>query len=88
MPSIKEVLTKLSKESYLKDRGASYRYTQSYKLQLTILQNLANILANLDMSDADIQSTIDCVFPYMDNKQPIPLQVLCYNPSPVLIELS
>lgn len=76
LPLITGIMTKLSKESYLKDKGSSYRYTQSYKLQLAVLQNLANVLTYLDMNDKDIESTIDCVFLYLGNKQPLPLQVM------------
>lgn len=78
LPVLTGIMGKLSKESYLKDKGSSYRYTQSYKLQLTVLQNLANVLTYLDMSDTYIESTIDCVFPYLDSKQPLPLQVILY----------
>lgn len=65
----------LLKESYLKDKGSSYRYTQAYKLQLTVLQQLAPLIINLDIADNQIELTMNMVYLYLSNKQPLPLQV-------------
>lgn len=71
-------LKNLSKESYLKDRGSAYRYTQSYKLQLNLLQNLATLITDLEMNNEDVETAMESSVPYLSNKQPIPLQVRNY----------
>lgn len=65
----------LSKESYLKDKGSSYRYTQAYKLQLNVLQQLAPLIIHLDLADNQIELAMDTIQLYLNNKQPVPLQV-------------
>ncbi|XP_025829077.1 TELO2-interacting protein 1 homolog [Agrilus planipennis] len=75
-PNILTLLDKLSKESYLKDKGSPYRYTQAYKLQLTLLENLARIVVDLEMIDKDTEKIIFSVLPYLSDKQPLPLQEL------------
>lgn len=76
LPAILEALSKLAKESYLKDKGAVYRCSQSYKLQETILNNLGRILNYLDSLEADFVKSALIVANYLSNKQPQPLQVL------------
>ncbi|KAJ8974648.1 hypothetical protein NQ317_019884 [Molorchus minor] len=92
LPSILEVLNKLSKESYLKDKGSAYRYCQAYKLQLKILENLARILTDLDVQEEKVNETMDCIYKYLSDKQPIPLQaasieffkiLAVYDPKPI-----
>lgn len=76
LPSILLVLGKLSAESYLKDKGSAYRYSQTFKLQLVILENLGKVLIHLDIGHEKLNEVMDTVFKYMSNKQPVPLQVL------------
>lgn len=61
--------------SLLKDKGAAYRHTQSFKLQLVILKQLSRIISDIDMADSHINTTFEAVLPYLSNKQPLPLQV-------------
>lgn len=70
------MLTNLSKESYLKDKGAAYRYTQAFKLQVELLENLATFSIHLDMNDKEIELIMEAVFLYLSDKQPLPLQVI------------
>ncbi|KAJ8942241.1 hypothetical protein NQ318_003088 [Aromia moschata] len=96
MPSILQVLNMLSQESYLKDKGSAYRYSQGYKLQLTILENLATVLINLDIQEEKLCETMDSLFKYLCNKQPVPLQLssieffkslMAYDPKSVEMKL-
>ncbi|KAF5286602.1 hypothetical protein FQR65_LT12511 [Abscondita terminalis] len=91
LPSLITILEDLATHSYLKDHGASYRYTQAYKLQLNMLQQLSRVVINLDMNDTDIETVLNVVVYYLSNKQPIPLQnaakgfyvdLLKYDPIP------
>lgn len=75
LPSILTVLNSFSKESYLKDKGSAYRYSQKYKLQLIILDKLAMVVIDLDLLDDDLRKTMDSVFKYLSDKQPVTLQV-------------
>lgn len=75
MPQIKKILIDLSKLSYLKDAGAAYRYTQAYKLQITIVQQLGRVVTDLDLADCYINEAMEAVIPYLNDKQPLPLQV-------------
>lgn len=45
-------------------------------MQLVVLQNLACVLTDLDMTDAQIEVVMDAATPYLSAKQPVPLQVL------------
>ncbi|XP_008201481.1 TELO2-interacting protein 1 homolog [Tribolium castaneum] len=92
LPNILTILDKLSVESYLKDKGSAYRYSQNYKLQVVILENLARVVTDLDMSQQDTEKAIDVVVKYVSDKQPIPLQnfalaffktVITYDPKSV-----
>ncbi|KAF2903943.1 hypothetical protein ILUMI_02227 [Ignelater luminosus] len=74
LPQIKKILIDLSKLSYLKDAGAAYRYTQAYKLQITIVQQLGRVITDLDLADCYINEAMEAVILYLDDKQPLPLQ--------------
>ncbi|CAG9859979.1 unnamed protein product [Phyllotreta striolata] len=74
LPHILEFLEGSSKSSYLKDKGSAYRYSQIYKLQIKILENLAMVVINLDVDDTTFSKVSSCVYLYLSNKQPIPLQ--------------
>ncbi|ENN79804.1 hypothetical protein YQE_03755, partial [Dendroctonus ponderosae] len=60
--------------TYLKDKGAAYRYSQDYKLQREILCSIVPILYNVDADGADISGTMHCIRVYLSNKQPQELQ--------------
>lgn len=75
LPSILDNLAKLSKQSYLKDRGSAYRYTQTYKLQTTLLEHFARIIIDLELSDEHIQNCMKVVMVYLSDKQPLLLRV-------------
>lgn len=79
LPDIVTLLSKLSKESYLKDKGSAYRYTQSYKLQLMVISNLAAVVSDLEMGDGHVIQCVEAVAPYLSNRQPVPLQVSKYS---------
>ncbi|KAJ8959272.1 hypothetical protein NQ314_006300 [Rhamnusium bicolor] len=72
-----KLLNKLSQESYLKDKGSAYRYSQAYKLQLMILENFGRILVDLDVLEEKLNEAMDSGFNYISDKQPIPLQAAC-----------
>ncbi|KAG5887572.1 hypothetical protein JTB14_009980 [Gonioctena quinquepunctata] len=93
LPNIIEILNKLSADSYLKDRGSAYRYSQAFKLQLILLENLGKVLINLDTDELMMNKMFDCIIKYLSDRQPAPLQVAAkkffkvyaeYDPSPVL----
>ncbi|XP_044761108.1 TELO2-interacting protein 1 homolog isoform X2 [Coccinella septempunctata] len=74
LPSVLSILSTFSKKSYMKDKGSSYRYSLDYKLQFTILENIVYLVTDIELSDKDIEATMDTVFLYLSDKQPIPLQ--------------
>lgn len=74
LPDILIVLEKLSRDSYLKDKGSIYRYSQSYKLQVTILERFGKILIYLDVSEENMIKALNCVRIYLSDRQPAPLQ--------------
>ncbi|RZB40886.1 TELO2-interacting protein 1 -like, partial [Asbolus verrucosus] len=76
LPEILTVLDKLAQESYLKDKGSAYRYSQNYKLQQTILAKLPYVVTDLDMLQGDLDKIMAVVFKYLSDKQPVPLQVI------------
>lgn len=69
-------MLKLANESYLKDKGSAYRYSQSFKLQLTVLTHMAIIVADLDIQNENINKILKMVYRYLSDKQPVPLQVM------------
>lgn len=72
---MKVILEKASHCSYLKDKGAAYRYSQDYKLQREILTSIGPVLYNVDADSADISSTIHSIRVYLSDRQPQELQV-------------
>lgn len=64
-----------SRESYLKDKGAAYRYSQGYKLQLAILNSLGRLMAYLCVQDDWLTKVSEAIFNYLSDKQPVALQV-------------
>lgn len=76
IPKLLKYLEIAADESYLKDRGAAYRYTQKYKFQLTLLENFGELFKLLDITeDANIRLAVESGIPYLSNKQPKPMQV-------------
>lgn len=75
LSSLLAILDRLASESYLRDKGSAYRYTQKYKLQVTILEKLVLIVIRLDMKDEDCFKCMEIVFKYLSEKQPKLLQV-------------
>lgn len=69
----------LLKQSYLKDKGSAYRYSQAYKLQIRILDNLAMVVVNLDIDDTNMNKVFNCICLYLSDKQPVPLQVYFFK---------
>lgn len=59
----------------MKDKGAVYRYTQSYKLQEMVSKNIGDVLCYLDSQEEDFMKSSEAVVSYLSNKQPQPLQV-------------
>ncbi|KAH1028166.1 TELO2-interacting protein 1 homolog [Dendroctonus ponderosae] len=74
LPKLKIILGMASHCSYLKDKGAAYRYSQDYKLQREILRSIGPILYNVDADGADISGTMHCIRVYLSDKQPQELQ--------------
>lgn len=80
---VKEVLPKMysflwnsSSESYLQDVGSAYRDSQSYKLQLSMLEALSTLIVDLNLADTNLDDAMDSVRAYLSNKQPKALQEL------------
>lgn len=75
LPQVKSILKKSAEESYLKDRGASYRYTQQFKMQQNVLREIGRVCVDLDVIEDEMCSIVDTIFPYLSSCQPLPLQV-------------
>lgn len=78
LPSINQLLIEQSKESYLKDRGSAYRYTQAYKMQMSILTGSARLAYDLEL-DEKIDIILPGIEEYLCSKQPVPLQEAAMN---------
>ncbi|XP_017773157.1 PREDICTED: TELO2-interacting protein 1 homolog [Nicrophorus vespilloides] len=74
LPILGKVLKKQSKESYLKDAGSAYRYTQAFKMQEALLSQLAILINDLDMGETSIELILIGVEPYISKRQPKSLQ--------------
>nr|CAI5820378.1 unnamed protein product [Callosobruchus analis] len=74
LPYIVQLMKKQSTESYMKDRGSAYRYSQAYKLQLCVLQGIGRVTVDLDITEDKIGEVLDMLVLYLSNKQPVPLQ--------------
>ncbi|XP_044737858.1 TELO2-interacting protein 1 homolog [Chrysoperla carnea] len=71
-------LKDLAPDSLLKDSKSAYRYTQQYKLQLTLLKYIPEIVKNLKITDVVLLNEIfSSGIPYLSNRQPKPLQENC-----------
>ncbi|XP_077289147.1 telo2 interacting protein 1 isoform X2 [Arctopsyche grandis] len=77
LPSLCDFLTKTSKDSLLKDIGSSYRFTQSYKLQVLLLEKLATLCISLNVHEKTLYEVMYATQVYLSVKQPKPLQELC-----------
>lgn len=86
LPNILELMETLLKQSYLKDKGSAYRYSQAYKLQIRILDNLAMVVVNLDIDDTNMNKVFNCICLYLSDKQPVPLQDAATRSLKVLAE--
>lgn len=86
LPNIVEILKNLSKESFLKDKGSAYRYSQNYKLQIILLENLIFLICNVDFQDKDIEKIMNVVFLYLNKNQPKPLQNLAVKFFQMIVE--
>lgn len=75
LPNIIDVLRTFSTESYLKDKGSAYRYSQGYKLQLVMLNNLGMLMAYLCVQEDWLTKFSEAAFNYLSDKQPVTLQV-------------
>ena len=75
LPAISSFLKKSAKESYKKDSGCSYKYTQIFKLQKEILCQLGNFVKNLKLLEKETWDILNIVEPYLDCLQNLELQV-------------
>ncbi|KAL1465710.1 hypothetical protein WDU94_005256 [Cyamophila willieti] len=79
--TIKEVIPSLSKflkdsaaDSKLKDAGSAYRLTYQYRLQLTLLTHLHQLVLALGLREKDTHHLLSTVSVYLSSHQPSPLQ--------------
>ncbi|VEN48434.1 unnamed protein product [Callosobruchus maculatus] len=74
LPHIVQLMKDQSTESFMKDRGSSYRYTQAYKLQLCVMSGIGRLMVDLDVTEEKIKEVVGMLILYLSNKQPVPLQ--------------
>lgn len=75
LPALSSFLKKSSKESYKKDSGSTYDYTQMFKLQKEILSQLGGFVKDVKLLERETWNILDIVEPYLDCLQHLKLQV-------------
>lgn len=77
LPAISEFLNKASKESYKKDSGNAYKFTQTYKLQKELLSQLGCIAGYLKLREQELWNLLEIAEPYLSAYQHPVLQECC-----------
>lgn len=77
LPPLFEFLRRSAHDSSLQDSASAYRFTQAYKLQLSLLQGLGSLAAALSMSGRPLRDLVAVCAPYLSSQQPRPLQESC-----------
>ncbi|GFQ65750.1 TELO2-interacting protein 1 [Trichonephila clavata] len=84
--ALKDVVPKLTlllKTSYssslLKNNFRSYQWTNSCKLQLSVLSNIGDLFCKLDVSRKDIALLAEVCVPYLQNEQPKVFQAAAFQ---------
>ncbi|PSN37088.1 hypothetical protein C0J52_21168 [Blattella germanica] len=77
LPALYQFLIKTAPESKKKDNYSSYRFTQTFKLQMKLLRNLDIVVCHLNMQERQITELLNAVSPYLSRFQPLPLQLTC-----------
>ncbi|XP_063392100.1 TELO2-interacting protein 1 homolog isoform X2 [Cydia fagiglandana] len=76
LPHIYVFLHKSARESHLKDAGAAYRSSASFRLQASALNALRTLASDLALEAERLEDAMACVDDYLSGKQPRPLQEL------------
>ncbi|XP_046603137.1 TELO2-interacting protein 1 homolog [Neodiprion virginianus] len=77
LPALADFLTKTAKESYKKDSGSVYKYTQIFKLQRELLSQLGDIVDCLKIHERELWNVLEAAKPYLSKYQHRDLQVKC-----------
>ncbi|XP_012260552.2 TELO2-interacting protein 1 homolog [Athalia rosae] len=77
LPSISDFLIKSAKESYRKDSGHVYKYTQVFKLQKNLLSQLGEAVDNLKFREREVWDVLEAARPYLSKYQHHDLQIHC-----------
>ncbi|XP_066261466.1 TELO2-interacting protein 1 homolog isoform X2 [Euwallacea similis] len=70
-----EILEYSAQASYLQDKGAAYRYSQQYKLQLELLSSMGYLLYYLGVDKVVLKEVIGGIKMYLSDKHPLQLQI-------------
>ncbi|KAK2588803.1 hypothetical protein KPH14_001678 [Odynerus spinipes] len=79
LPALSKFLNDSAKESYNKDIGAAYKFTQMYKLQKELLSALSQIVKDLKLHEKELWSILAITEPYLNAHQHPTLQNCCVN---------
>lgn len=75
VPSLAKFLTKSAEESYKKERGNAYEFTQVYKLQKILLARAGMVAKNLKLGERELWQILEIAQPYLSSFQHPILQV-------------
>ncbi|XP_051174928.1 TELO2-interacting protein 1 homolog [Leptopilina boulardi] len=77
LPSLSEFLSKSSKESYKKDSGSMYKFTQMFKLQKELLMQLGQVAKDLQLQERQLWEILGICESYLSSLQNKFLQESC-----------
>ena len=75
LPFISDFLTKAAKESYKKDSGSVYSFTQTFKLQKELLSQLGQVAKHLQLQERQLWDILDICESYLSTLQHKTLRV-------------
>ncbi|KAK9507627.1 hypothetical protein O3M35_007443 [Rhynocoris fuscipes] len=81
--TIKEVLPslcstlKLTAKDSLKCEKDAYKLSQKFKLQLSLLKGIGEIILDIEFSEKEVDSILVAITPYLSDRQPQQLQEAC-----------
>lgn len=79
LPALSNFLSNSAKESYNKDIGTAYKFTQIYKLQKELLSGLSQIVKDLKLHEKEMWDILSITESYLNARQHPTLQNCCIN---------
>jgi len=74
-------------QSYRKTDSSPYHLTIEYKIQKDILHQIGPLCYHIKLENDGLWPIIECLIPYLSNKQPLSLQMACRESLDYLSEI-